>query len=196
MASVVEICNMALGHVGVAREISALDEGSTEADQCARYYEQCRDWLLARYDWDFARQYQALALVATEPNADWGYAYRYPTDCLKLIRLVSGNRKPERIPWRLGHDSQGLLIYTDTEDAVALYVARVENTERFSPAFVEALAWRLATQIAIPLSRSREERDYAVRRFEELELPEAAAESANEAGWDAPLEAEAIRERE
>ena len=42
MADVTGLCNSALAKVGAAR-ITALDEGSKNANLCAELYERCRD---------------------------------------------------------------------------------------------------------------------------------------------------------
>lgn len=195
MSSEVEICNMGLGYVGVAREIDALDEGSTESDQCQRYYTQTRDATLRDFAWPFANKVQALALVAEDPNDDWSFAYRYPTDCLKALRLVTGDRVATAPPpFEIGHDDAGKLIYTDQAEAVLKFTRRIEDPELFDPAFVECLAWRMGSKLAIPLSRSEKERDYAFKRYQH-ELSVARALAANEGQLDSAPEAESIRER-
>lgn len=195
MSSEVEIYNMALGYVGVAREIDAPDEGSTESDQCQRYYAQTRDATLRDFPWPFANKVIALGLVEENPNDDWAYAYRYPTDCLRALRLVTGSRVDTAPPpFELGHDDAGKLIFTDQAEAVLKYTRRIEDPELFDPAFVEAFAWRLGSKVAIPLSRSEKERDYAFKRYQ-FELNVARAHAANEGQVDPAPEAESIRER-
>lgn len=195
MSSEVEICNMALGYVGVAHEISSLDGVETEAQQCKRFYAQTRDATLRDFPWPFADKVVALALVASDPNDDWAYSYRYPADCIRAIRFVTGQRvQTVRVPWALSSDASGKLIFTDMQDAVLKYIYKVIDPEMFDPSFVEALAWRLGSKVAIPLSRSIQERDYALKRFM-LEMSIAEKHAANEGGDDVPPEAESIRER-
>ena len=43
------------------------------------------------------------------------------------------------------------VIYTDQENAVALYTRRVTDTSKFPPIFVVALSWHLASMVAGPL---------------------------------------------
>ncbi|HXF44856.1 MAG TPA: hypothetical protein VNK91_01940 [Burkholderiaceae bacterium] len=196
MSSDVDICNMALGHVGVSREINSLTEGTTEADQCRRYYAPTRDAMFRDHDWPFAQRYVTLGLVANNPNDDWGYAYRYPSNCVRLVKFVLGARaNVTRVPYELAHDDAGKLIYTDQADAVVKIIAVVQNSELYDPAFVIALSWRLGAELAIPLSRSEKERDYAYKRYL-TEFAVARALAGNETGADAPPEAESIRARE
>lgn len=196
MSSDVEICNMALGRVGVAHEISSLDEESTEAEQCNRFYAAARDRLLRRYPWQFAQRYYTLELVAEDPNDDWAYSYRYPSTCLRIQKFVLGGRdRTTRVPWRLAHDDTGKLIFTDQADAVILMTARVTNTELFDPIFVDAFAWELGADVAIPLSRDPKERDRALQMSRAIG-DEAFAGDQNESGQEEPLDAESIRARE
>jgi len=195
MSSEVEICNMALGYVGVSHEISSLTEASTEAEQCNRFYTQTRDATLRDFPWPFAQKTVSLALVAEDPDIDWSYSYRYPPDCLKALRFITGTRvQTVRTPWELSSDVSGRLILTNQGDAVLKYISRITDPEMFDPSFVEALAWRMGSKLAIPLSRSEKERDYAYKRYL-LELNIAEKHAANEGGDEEDIDAESIRVR-
>jgi len=195
VSSEVEICNMALGYVGVTHEISSLAEDSTEAEQCDRFYEATRDQVLRDFPWPFAVYYRALDLVEEEPNDDWDYSYRYPTDCMRGLRVVDGNRiQTTRLPWEVAHDDSGKLIFTDQDEAVLRFIRRVTDPEVYDPSFVETLAWRLGSKLAIPLARSTKERDYAFERYR-LELSTARVNAINEGEVDADPDPEVIRAR-
>src|SRR6185312_8086770 len=86
----VEICNMALGHVGNSSQIASLTEKSNEARACLLYYEQVRDEVLQAAPWPFITVIEPLTLVATSPNTDWAYSYRYPVDAFTVGRIPSG----------------------------------------------------------------------------------------------------------
>jgi len=91
MSSETEICNMALSHIGVGKEIANLDtERSQEASACRRYYENLRDKVLRDFRWPFATKFVELALIEETPTIEWRFSYRYPTDCVKMIRILSG----------------------------------------------------------------------------------------------------------
>jgi hypothetical protein len=75
----VDICNLALSHVGVSTEIANLDtERSKEAQACRRFYEPTREEVLRAFAWPFATRFVDLQLVEEEPNDEWAYSYRYP----------------------------------------------------------------------------------------------------------------------
>lgn len=161
MASEVEICNMALSHIGVGEEIQDLaTESSEEARACRRFYEPARDELLRSFPWPFATKWADLGLVAsapTESGEEWGFKYRYPSDCLKLRRIVTGARQDTQesvIPFKVARDASGLLIYTDQEDAEVEYTFREEDPGRFPYDFALALSYRLGAYLAPRLSKA------------------------------------------
>ena len=53
MSSIVDICNMALSHLGIGEEIASLTEKSEEARACNRFYSQCRDAMMREWDGQF-----------------------------------------------------------------------------------------------------------------------------------------------
>lgn len=100
MADAIALCKQALAIVGTRSTIAALDEGSTEANACALFFDTARDELLAAHWWGFARRSETLALLkalpgtperptwdttgwnSTMPAIPWLYEYAYPTDAL------------------------------------------------------------------------------------------------------------------
>lgn len=158
--SKVGIANLALGYIGCGQTIAALDERSQEASICNRYYDQVRDELLRNYEWPFATRYAALAQVAKfEDDADpeindWGYSFRIPNECLRVLRILTpnGDAEPNPQPFDLGSDDSGLLLYCDLDAVEIKYINRVDNPARYAPDFAKALAWALAAEICFPLS--------------------------------------------
>lgn len=157
MASVIEICNIALSRLGNSRTINSLQEQSKEAGLCDLHYDSAREEVLSDFNWNFATKRVAMADTGNAPS-DWQYAYRYPTDCLRITEImVPGMRNaPERmrIQYEVGSDDDGTgrLIYTDQPDAWLKYVAKVTDPNMFDALFRSALAWKLAAEIGMPLA--------------------------------------------
>lgn len=154
MASETEIANMALSHLGESKLIASLTEGTAEARACNSFYETARDKVLEDFNWPFARTFVTLGLVEEDPTGiddEWSFSYRYPSDCLKAIRVVSGIKPEDKnteIKFIVGQDSSGLLIYTDEEDARLEYTKRFTDTQFFPTTFRLALSYYLAQLIA------------------------------------------------
>ena len=198
----VQISNMALGHIGVQQQIASLStEHSTESNKCSLYYTQAVESVLADYPWPFATKYATLGLVtdnsALSTPYDWLYEYRYPSDCLFVRRIVTvlGRKDPNPPPFRIGQDDQGLLVYTDQEDAVIEYTRRVTDTNLFPPTFAEAVSWRLAAFIAPGLSRLKDMVRLAMLTYLGI-LSKAETQAGNEQQQQDQIESEFIRARD
>jgi len=139
---------MALSNIGVGKEIQNIEtDDSEEARACRRWYKMSREVTLRDLPWRFASKTAALALVEEKPDDEWAYSYRYPPDCVSLRRILGAGRNPghnERIPYDLRFDDAGSLVYTDQQDAVAEYTARVTDTMRYPADFALAQSWRLS----------------------------------------------------
>ncbi len=170
MASDVDICNLALLRLGTRSSISALTEGSTEANACALVYPVARDTLLAQHRWGFATRRAALADLGNPPDG-WRFRYGYPTDCLHARRVrppkaAGGGAWEDDWPGRGGRhairfevsgDQDGSgnpikVILTNQPEAELVYTARITAAAQFDAGFVEALSWMLAAELAVTLT--------------------------------------------
>jgi hypothetical protein len=92
-------------------------------------------------------------------GGDWRYCYRWPTDCLRLRRLVDEatgrafNRTP--IPFRSYRDPNGQLIATNEPDAKLEYTLLDCDDLWADDIFLDAFTWRLAAAFAPSLSRNK-----------------------------------------
>ena len=203
MSSRTQICNLALTKIGVSKLISNVDTDTTrEAVVMRTLLDQEIDFTLRDFPWPFATQYASLALVAgseTEgANYDWRYAYRYPTNCMYVRRIVVpavGRRDPNPPPFRVGRDDQGRLIYSNIADAQLEYTARITSSEEFDSMFVGALSWKLAGGAAPPLSRISGIAEKCMQAYE-FEKTKAQSRALNEQQQEEPLESEFMRARE
>ncbi len=157
MNSYVEIANMSLTHLGQGVEIASLVERSAEAKAINRVFDTARKKCLRDYKWPFATQLgTALALVTSQPNLEWAYAYRYPANCFFFRRLLSGNRNESpdsEVPYRVGRDGTGLLIYTDLVDATCEYTIDATDPSKYPEDFALALSYLVAFLTAPRLTR-------------------------------------------
>ena len=92
MASEVDICNLALGHLGDNATVASLNppEGSVQAQHCARFYPIARDALLEMAYWNFSMRRVALPSLAMD-WPEYKYAYALPGDVLNIIAIQSND---------------------------------------------------------------------------------------------------------
>lgn len=195
-SSIVQIWNMALSHIGVKSFVAGVNEKSQEASVLNVWWAPSVDYVLADHPWPFARKYQALGLVVSNPSPDWAYAYRYPSDCIHARRICSpsGRTDPKPPPFFVGQDDDGKLVYTDQPNAVLEYTKRVTEPERFDEKFTEALSIYLAARVCNPLSRIPNLADKLDDMYSSA-IARAAVKSMNEQQQDDPQEAEWIQAR-
>lgn len=200
MSSITDICNLALRHLGISKEIANVTtEQSAEAKACRRFYDDTRKSVLADYSWPFATRIAALNLVETDPNEEWNYSYRYPTGCLFIRRVLSGTRQDTEltaIPYKITQDDQGLLIYTDRESAEIEYTVDEDNEDIFPSDFKIALSYRIAHYIAPSLTAGDPFKlGVAAMQKYEIEISKAAANAFNENKINEPRDTPSIAAR-
>jgi hypothetical protein len=170
MASVVDICNLALSNLGDTATIASIDppEGSAQAEHCSRFYPVARDSLLEMHTWSFATKRVTLALL-NSGWPEWDYEYAQPSDAVNIVAVIPPDSTDDysqalaNVPISAGGsyvpqsysceiNSAGVsVILTDQTDAVLRYTAKVSDPNTFSPLFVTTLSWMLASMLAGPL---------------------------------------------
>jgi len=200
MASKTDVCNMALSHLGISKEIANVDtERSQEANACRRFYDTARQAVLKDYSWPFTSKFFALNLIEENPNDEWVYSYRYPNDCLYVRRILSGFREDTeatKIVYKIAQDDTGFLIYTDKENAEIEYTVDFENEDLFPSDFILALSFRLAAYIAPRITAGDPFKlgDKAYQAYM-LEVSRASANAFNEDKNTTPRDTESIAAR-
>lgn len=168
MASVVQLCNMALSHIGSDARVSSISppDGSVEAGHCATFYDQARTELIEPGNWRFAVKRATLAQVTNDSTA-WAYAYARPSDCLAPKRILRPGSSltvfTQDDPHYSPNDDdsaefnvEGDVIYTNEPDAVLLYARDITDTTKFTPSFTSALSYLLASYLAGPIIKGSE----------------------------------------
>jgi len=201
MASDTEIANLALSHLAHAYVISNLEiEQSEEARACRRFYDIAVKKVAESAPWPFLTRFLALALIETEPTTEWGYSYRYPTNCSRIVRVLSGVRndsRQTRAPYRIVGSDTGKLIYTDQDDMEVEYTAYASDPTLFSAGFTLAVSFYLAHLVGPRLTKGDQ---FGLAKealsMYNYEVTRAANEAFNEQQDEEPPEAEAVRARD
>jgi hypothetical protein len=202
MASVVQICNMALSHIGSEARVSNISppDGSVEAGYCADFYDMARTELLEPGNWAFALKRVKLAQTTNLSNA-WAYAYVKPSDCQRPLRVLRPNVTVTVFTQDIvsahtddrdsaAFDVEGDVIFTNEPDAVLVYTRDVTDSNKFTPSFASALSFLLAAYLAGPVIKGNEGARLGdamrQRAFNAAEL--SAASSANASSAENPIQ--------
>jgi hypothetical protein len=148
----IQICNLALARLGDAR-ITSLSDATAQAQYCSLFYAQTLEELQTEFDWQFCRKLASLTADATAPA--FGYARRFavPSDFLRLIRLNGIDEDENFSKWEIVDG----FIHTDLAAPAQIeYIAHVTDAAKFPAVFVEILSAKLATNLAMPLTGSKD----------------------------------------
>lgn len=184
----IDLCNLALDHIGASNPIQSLDEGSREASVCGRHYTPALEALLRTFDWSFARAYNYTSMIddGSVPIPDqWLYAYAYPNDAVRVWCVHQNPRigKPPLHEVASMPSGQGQVIFTTVTPALFRYTRRISDAGYFDPAFALALSYTLAERICYPLTRDTKQVDI-FRKLALEQLAYARTASANESPED------------
>ena len=157
--SEVEICNLALGELGVDPITSLTDDTSKRAQECNRKYGPSRDSILQSHDWHWARKRVALNLETATPAFGFSYQYSLPVDFLKVVET-----SPEGMTFKI----TGNVLECNETAVKILYVARITDPSAFSPLFVDALTFKLAERMAKSLTGDLNLKQIMQGRYNEL----------------------------
>ena len=155
MASEIDICNLALGHIGDKAEVTAISppDGSAQAAQCKKFYPLARDECLSDHNWGFAKRRQVLAAISGDAPSGWAYWYTIPNPYLVARQVVVQlHNTPVKFEIE-GSDTNGTIVLTDADTAELWYTTQVTDTSKFPTKFTHALSWLLASYLALPLTR-------------------------------------------
>lgn len=174
MASQVEICNFALANIR-AQGINDINEASVQAQQCKLKYNLVLEFMLRDAPWNFAKKQIPLALLEDDLFS-WVYAYQYPSDCLRVNKLMSSvNRITDtepgfvyrpgyydnpldylssntvRVPYEIINSSDNKVIGCNEQTVWIQYNMKVTDPNKFDSQFIMAFAWYLAAEVAMPI---------------------------------------------
>lgn len=153
----VEISNLALGMLG-AKPIISLQDDSTQADWCRRWYPLTRDAVLEDVPWTFATARTVLPQAATPPSSEFDYAYTIPHYILSVLDVSFHQQTFEPPAWWQVESGQIVVRsdYGSSENSslYVKYIQFIEDTTKFPPQFANALVVRLAANLALSLTES------------------------------------------
>ena len=184
MASDIDLCNLALSHLGNEASIASFDEQSVEAEKCKVFYPIARGNILQAHDWSFATKRKSLALINNPANIppDWSFAYALPSDNISFMQVLLppiqtsssvfsifdltfglnnlpvGTANLLEEPYIIEEDATtgASYIYTNAEKAIGRYVFLQTNTAKYTPLFNHALSRLLSSYLAGPLIKGSE----------------------------------------
>lgn len=195
-----QIANISLSNLGNGKDINNFDtDTSAEARAVRTYWDMAVDVALKSWNWPFATAFTELGLVEENPNCEWAYSYRYPSDCINARRILSGlarDNSTSLVPYMISSDNQGALILTNMTNANLEYTTRLRPYTMWTHDFVLAFSAQLAFLMAPRLTSRESGQQQALSAMFASYVSQARANAYNESQSQQPPEAESIRARE
>lgn len=196
MLSVIDICNKALSLINIS-SISDLAEASAQARACSFHYEISRDSLLREHPWGFARTFATLAQTNIS-HPHWEYVYALPPEYLYGINIIPSDDSVSAVNgiimtevpgqfaieaayrYELANMDGNRVILSNVSEAMMEYIKRITDVTVFDATFVDALSYKLASDMAMPLTGDSRLAAYYNERYVQA-LQHAKVMAANEA---------------
>lgn len=161
------IINKSLLLIG-ASPITSIDDGSNTANLISGLYEISLKSVLSECKWNFATKRSALSTSSTTSLGFYDVGetiiYDKPSDMVRIFDV-----SPKSAVFR----EEGDLIISDSSDLAVRYVYYLEDTTKYSIYFIDALADRLASEIAFPIVNDKSLTAIMMDKYEKISLPKA-----------------------
>lgn len=143
--SKVTICNKALSSLS-SNQIETFDDQTVEARLCRAQFDIIRQCVLEDANWSFA--IKSVSLSPTGEDNGRLSKFALPADCLRVISVTTPYKV---IEWSI----EGRHILATNEHITIKYIWDTEATDTYSSSFIDAMATRLAAELAYPLTESQ-----------------------------------------
>lgn len=199
------ICNMALSHIGARNDISVFPTSAStgiENQSILLWYDISRRQILEAHNWSFARKLSAILTDHADDPDDteglWSFRYNLPSDCLAVREVMNPvqNSGYNAIPYEISMSevSDTLSIQSNVDDMQIIFTFDNQTPSTWSEFFGVALSHLLAANIAFPITRKRSVMGDQMGLYRQM-LAIAAAHDANENVDEEQRDADWIRLR-
>ncbi len=196
-SSPVEICNLAIAELGQTVFIQSLTDNGNVEELCNLHYDRVRRTALQFFPFEFAIKREVLVASSEDPPSSWGFAYVYPTDCLRPLKIDEGLQQPtndQLVTYLIENKGAARVIFTDHDAPCLQYIFDQKDVVLWTEAFIDAMAVLMAAKLAMPLTKDQSlAKD--MLQLSRLRLQGAAAASATNIQRGEEPDAGAIRAR-
>ena len=98
--------------------------------------------------WQFAHKVKPLSLLTLE-SVSYGHVYQYPSDCLKVNKLIVNGHTVVDYEVQVIDDTK--VIVSDQPELYVDYRSKTKDPNLFTTQFRMTLAHLLASEIAVPI---------------------------------------------
>lgn len=152
--SSVDVINNALILLG-ANIITSLDEGSNESTIAGKLWDDVRRGCLRIHPWNFALKEIELPAVTGGSDFKHNFQYNLPADFIRLITVYDDS----------AYKLKGKSIYTNKDTCKIRYIYDNVDTTSWDASFSNAVAYKMAAELAYPITKSTSLMDAMTNMF-------------------------------
>jgi hypothetical protein len=175
--SKVDICNMALSHLGNYGSVTDIDAPENDKELLFKtWYDNSRETLLRNTMPNFAIKRDKVSKEAVAPSFGYSYGYAYPQDCIKLLGI--GNVEDKRTDFAV----EAGIIYVDDdyEEGMPIrYIYNEKDVTKFTADWAELLSWYLASNVCLSITQDNQRKAY-IDQILPLKMTAVSSVSAQE----------------
>ena len=175
MASVTDVCNLALSYLG-ANTITSITDNVTGARILNTEFGPTRDAeLRGPARWRFAIKRAALAASTTvPPSGVYNTSFPLPTDCLRILEVGDFYPGADMADYRTGQSNadyslEGRSILTNFASPLTFrYISQITDTTQWDAAFVQVMGAKLAWTCCERITQSSDKRKFAIEQYKDF----------------------------
>tara|TARA_R100000458_G_C8256465_1_gene232535 strand:- start:974 stop:1603 length:630 start_codon:yes stop_codon:yes gene_type:complete len=147
------IANLALSNLGEAR-IQSLTEDSARARACSARIDNVIETVLRMHVWNSALERSKL-ISAETPVFGWNYSFQLPADCIRVVEVDPVSK----------YQVEKKNILSNETTLYLLYVANPTDINNLDSLLAEAIAMKLAVEVAESLTSKAGLKQEMLQRF-------------------------------
>ena len=173
MATKVEIYNLALSHIGEP-PVKSPTERSAGARAINVIYNVQLQAMLRSFPWSFNQDTKQLVQDTTIESPDYKYVYALPAEFSFMTRIVAANGNAS-VEWDydkmayIGLEGEWRIrsgrLHCNIAAPIIEYQVLITDETMFDVLFADALGWRLASQIALPITKKPAVQQGAIQAY-------------------------------
>lgn len=160
MASKVQIANMALVKLGV-NPIVSFSDNTDAGKKINLVYDDIVDEVISEGAWASATTRATLARTTNTPEYEYTYEFQLPTNP-QVLRVLQIN---ETLPGEYDYRIEGDKLLANTSSIKIKYIGTLSDSQDYGPYLKKAIEFRLAAELAYPLTGDRGLADRLMQRY-------------------------------
>jgi hypothetical protein len=153
MTADVDVANFALIAIG-AKVITALDDGSKNANVANAVYNLVRDQTLREHNWSFAKQRAQLTELGDEPVFGFDHQFGMPSDWLRTVSVHDNDAGLGTVEYAVETYSGQRVLLSNSDQIFLRYIARIEDPNLWTADFITVFGVDLAKRMAVSIPNS------------------------------------------